>query len=312
MDTLFLGSILFNLINSFVWLLVPVCLIIQVFSIKLYRIIDERKTDVILRKLNNNVISANLVYYNSEFKPHSLFFSWYCIGNIYLTEINRRMITEIYIITTKEYIDNLMKDPQDEIVPITGKINNSKKITIYNRRGNFFHLSYEESSFSFNKNIMSNQNTIVHAIIKFYRDNNYCTSFISGAPGSGKTTIAYFLAKELNGCICKTFNPTDPGDEIIELIRTANPTPDKPLIVLLDEIDIMINKIHDNKIDTHKHVPVPVRSKTDFNRFLDDVEIHCKNTIFILTSNLSKDVIEANTNDKSYLRNGRVNCYFTF
>ena len=307
MDTLFIGSILFNIINSFVWLLVPICLIIQVFGIKLYRIIDERKTDVILRKLK--VISANSVYYNSEFKPHSLFFSWYCIGNIYLTEINRRMITEIYIITTKEYIDNLMKDPQDEIISLKG--DSSKKITIYNRRGNFYHLSYEESSFSFNKNIMPNQNTIVHAIIKFYRDYNYCTSFISGAPGSGKTTIAYFLAKELNGCICKTFNPTDPGDEIIELIRTVNPTPDKPLIVLLDEIDIMISKIHDNKIDTHKNVPVPVRSKTDFNRFLDDIEIHCKNTIFILTSNLSKDVIDANTNDKSYLRDGRVNRYFT-
>ena len=309
MDTLFIGSILFNIINSFVWLLVPVCLIIQVFGIKLYRIIDERKTDVILRKLK--VISANSVYYNSEFKPHSLFFSWYCIGNIYLTEINRRMITEIYIITTKECIDNLIKDPQDEIISLKGDISNSKKITIYNRRGSFYHLSYEESSFSFNKNIQANQNAIVHAIIKFYRDYNYCTSFISGAPGSGKTTIAYFLAKELNGCICKTFNPTDPGDEIIELIRTVNPTPDKPLIVLLDEIDIMISKIHDNKIDTHKNVPVPVRSKTDFNRFLDDIEIHCKNTIFILTSNMSKDVIEANTNDKSYLRDGRVNRYFT-
>lgn len=47
MDTLFIGSIIFNLINSFVWLLIPVCLIIQVFGIKLYRIIDERKTDMI-------------------------------------------------------------------------------------------------------------------------------------------------------------------------------------------------------------------------------------------------------------------------
>jgi len=306
MDTLFVGSILFNLINSFVWLLVPVCLIIQVFGIKLYRIIDERKTDMILRKLK--VISANTVYYNSEFKPHSLFFSWYCIGNIYLTEINRRMITEIYIITTKEYIDNLMKDHQDEIISLKG---DNTKITIYIREGTFYYLSYNKWSIPFNKNIKENQNTIVHAIIKFYRDNNYCTSFISGAPGSGKTTIAYFLAKELNGCICKTFNPTDPGDQIIQLIRTVNPTPDKPLIVLLDEIDIMIDKIHNNKIDTHKNIPVPVRSKTDFNGFLDDVEIHCKNTIFILTSNLSKDVIEANTNDKSYLRDGRVNRYFS-
>ena len=71
------------------------------------------------------------------------------------------------------------------------------------------------------------------------------------------------------------------------------------------------NKKANNKIDTHKHIPVPVRSKTDFNRFLDDVEIHYKNVIFILTSNSSLKEIETNTKDNSYLREGRVHLYFT-
>lgn len=310
MDTFFLGSIFFAVVNSFVWLLIPICFIIQVFGIRLYKIIDQRKVDVILRKLKNNIISSNYVYCNSEFKPHGIFISWYCIGNIELNEIN----SQVSIITTQEFIDNLIKDSQNEIIPKFGEIENEvnkKEITVYNRQGYFGNLNYEESTFFLNKKSKPNQNLIVHSIIKYYKDNNYCTSFITGVPGSGKTTIAYLLAKELNGSICKTFNPTDAGDHILNLIRRSNPTSENPLIVLLDEIDIMINNIHNNKIDTHKHVPVPVRSKTDFNRFLDDIEIHCKNVILILTSNSSLKDIEMNTKDNSYLREGRVHLYFT-
>jgi hypothetical protein len=310
MDTFFLGSIFFAVVNSFVWLLIPICFIIQVFGIRFYKIIDQRKADVILRKLKNNIISSNYVYYNSEFKHHGIFISWYCVGNIQLNG----EIFEICIITTQEYIDNLIKDSHNEIIPKFGEIvieENKKEITIYNRQGYFGNLHYEESTFFLNKKSKTNQNLIVHSIIKYYKDNNYCTSFINGIPGSGKTTIAYLLAKELNGSMCKTFNPTDAGDHIQNLIRRVNPTSENPLIVLLDEIDIMINNIHNNKINTHKHTPVPVRSKTDFNRFLDDVEIHYKNVIFILTSNTSLKDIEMNTKDSSYLREGRVHLYFT-
>ena len=310
MDTFFLGSIFFAVVNSFVWLLIPICFIIQVFGIRFYKIIDQRKVDVILRKLKNNIISSNYAYYNSEFKHHGIFISWYSVGNIQLNGD----IFEICIITTQEYIDNLIKDSHNEIIPKFGEIKieeNKKEITIYNRQGYFGNLHYEESTFFLNKKSKPNQNLIVHSIIKYYKDKNYCTSFINGVPGSGKTTIAYLLAKELNGSMCKTFNPTDAGDHIQNLIRRVNPTSENPLIVLLDEIDIMINNIHNNKINTHKHTPVPVRSKTDFNRFLDDVEIHYKNVIFILTSNTSLKDIEMNTKDSSYLREGRVHLYFT-
>ena len=29
-----------------------------------------------------------------------------------------------------------------------------------------------------------------------------------------KTFLSYLLANSLNGTLCKTFNPTDPGDEL--------------------------------------------------------------------------------------------------
>ena len=84
MDTLFLGGIFVTIVNSFVWLLIPICFIIQVFGIRLYKIIDQRKADVILRKLKNNIISSNYIYSNSEFKPNGIFISWYSIGNIWI------------------------------------------------------------------------------------------------------------------------------------------------------------------------------------------------------------------------------------
>ena len=38
----------------------------------------------------------------------------------------------------------------------------------------------------------------------------------------------------------------------------------KPLIILMDEINITIRKIHNQTIDPHKDIPIPVFDKTSF------------------------------------------------
>ena len=47
--------------------------------------------------------------------------------------------------------------------------------------------------------------------------------FINGKPGTGKSMISILLAKHFNGPLIKTFNPTDPGDEINKLYSEINP-----------------------------------------------------------------------------------------
>ena len=153
-----------------------------------------------------------------------------------------------------------------------------------------------------------NQHLIIDSVKSFYNKKKFANIFIQGEPGCGKTTITMFLAKELNGCICKTFKPFEPGDTLIKLVDKVNPTFEKPLIILFDEINILIRKIHDLKIERHKDIPISVYDKTSFNTFLEDMKQNL-NIILVMTSNESRDQIDML--DKSYLREGRVNMYFS-
>ena len=306
---LILGSIIGSI--GIIWSL-PFILL-QVFGIGTHVINDERKADVILRKLNGKVTSSLIRYQYGEFKPNGFFFSRQYIGVIFEKQEDRRVVNVLYILTTKKILEGLMKDSNDE--DDIENTNDAKieivvdtTIKMYNRTGNFWHLGYEPADISFSENARPDQSIIVNSIIKFYNEKQHCTSFISGQPGSGKTTIAYLLAKELNGSVCDSFKPTDPSDTIAELVKRVRPTKKNPLIILLDEIDVIIHKCHNNLITQHKISPIPVLDKTSINTFFDNTQ-RIKNVIMILTSNKSKDTIDTETGDNSYLRDRRVNIY---
>jgi hypothetical protein len=288
-------------------------ILLQFFGIKAHVINDERKSDVILRKLNGKVTSSLTRYQYGEFKPNGFFFSRQYIGIIFEKLEDRKVVNILHILTTKKILDGLMKDSNDD--DDKNDKNDDKievvvdtTIKMYNRTGNFWHLGYEPADISFSDNPRPDQNSIVDSIKNFYDKKQHCTCFISGKPGSGKTTIAYLLAKELNGSVCDSFKPTDPSDTIGELVKRVRPSKKNPLIVLLDEIDVMIWKCHKNLINQHKLSPIPVLDKTSINTFFDNTQ-RIKNVIMILTSNKSKDEIDTETGDCSYLREGRVNVY---
>jgi hypothetical protein len=307
---LILGSVLGSI--GVIWSL-PFILL-QVFGIGTHVINDERKADVILRKMNGKVISSLTRFQYGESKPNGFFFSRQYIGIIFEKQEDRKVVNVLYILTTQKILDGLMKDSNDDDDKSV-KDNDDKievvvdsTIKMYNRTGNFWHLGYEPADISFTENARPDQSTIVNSIIKCFNEKKHCTSFISGQPGSGKTTIAYLLAKELNGSVCDSFKPTDPSDTISELVKRVRPSKQNPLIILLDEIDIMIWKCHKNLIVQHKLSPIPVLDKTSINTFFDNTQ-RIKNVIMILTSNKSKGAIDEETGDSSYLREGRVNVY---
>ncbi len=49
------------------------------------------------------------------------------------------------------------------------------------------------------------------------------------------------LARILNATYCKSYNPTESGDMLNTLYLSANPTRNQPLIVVLEEFDIMMH-----------------------------------------------------------------------
>jgi hypothetical protein len=106
-----------------------------------------------------------------------------------------------------------------------------------------------------------------------------------------------------------TFNPTQPGDKFNTIYIKSSPKKDKPLIVILEEADILLSNIHSNSIEIHRDIPIQITNKIQWNMFFDrfDRQLY-PHVIFIMTSNKSISYFEEL--DSSYMRTGRVNCKF--
>jgi len=139
------------------------------------------------------------------------------------------------------------------------KYKKKSKIKFYERQGNFFWLTYNNRDINVEKYIArENQKKVISNLKKEYKKSSNVVSVIHGDPGSGKSMIPILLAKELNGYLCDSYNPTEPGDDIAIIYNTIMPTVEKPLILVLEEFDIIIHRIHNNLIQAHKHIPIQI------------------------------------------------------
>ena len=277
-------------------------ILLKLTNINLVVIKDDKKINKIMKNISNSVWNSLDNYEYGELKKGGFFFSRKFIGFIHnkTKDDSKEDKLEIYMLVSKKTLNMLLDNDNEEGIKCIDSHND-----LYERSGNYFHLYYDKRKIEVSKLIPThNQRKIIDDILDYYRQHKNCVSFVYGVPGSGKTTLAYLIAKELRGCICKTFKPFEPGDTLSKLVDRVSPTDQYPLIILLDEIDIILSKIHYCSIDRHKHIPISVYDKTTFNTFLDDMKYN-KNIIILMTSNRQKEEIDAL--DKSYLRNGRVN-----
>lgn len=153
------------------------------------------------------------------------------------------------------------------------------------------------------------QNTLFRDIMNFYKENNFCKVFLNGEPGKGKTFFAYLMAQRLNCYLTDQYNPTDPGSSLNALYHRAKKvSPNKPLIIVLDEVDVLLNKIHNKELSHHKHYKSEIYDKTSWNQFHDKISYGLyPYLIIIMISNKNKKYIE--DMDSAYLRKGRTNLF---
>ena len=92
----------------------------------------------------------------------------------------------------------------------------------------------------------------------------------------------------------------------------TTPSNDCPLIILLDEVDIMVTKLHNGEIKLpHAPIPIEFKNKTEWDKFFDKFNQGIrKNVIIIMTSN--KKLSYFDEMDSSYMRDGRIDIKYEF
>ena len=165
----------------------------------------------------------------------------------------------------------------------------------------------------------ADQQNISTKIIEDFNERGYNVSLISGKPGIGKSMIPYFVARYLlNNEKCEnitdvafidSFCPIQPGDGFYSLYTKTSPTENRPLIVVMEEIDIIISNIHTDNVPIHKYILIELANKTQWSQFFDKFAIRrFPHVIFIMTTN--KPLSYFNELDTSYMRQNRVNTIF--
>ena len=264
---------------------------------------DKEKSQQIIKMLSKDVFAWCTKIVNSKEIKSGFFIGKKCIG--YIDNMGYDD-PKIHIITYFEYYKQITEHKHEFISPIAHSIETKKetnKIDILVRTGiykNFFYRTYKLDLTHLIP--IGEQIPIIDQIINLYQEKGRATVFIEGVSHAGKSSIGYLVAKKLGGKYCHSFNPTDPGDQLSMLVLDAD-MDDTPLIIVLEEVDILLQNIHNQTVLHNKEIPTLVRNKTTWTSFLDDMFIYRK-VILIMTSNTSKSEIDKL--DISYLRQGRV------
>lgn len=151
------------------------------------------------------------------------------------------------------------------------------------------------------------QDILMDRIIEEYNKSNtfVCRTLIHGEPGLGKSMIGKLLAKRLDTSLCFDFNLLLPGARLMELYRQVEPDKDNPLIIQIDEFDILVTNIHNQEnIRTINWAPNKVHDKSSYNTFFSEHVPCFPYVIYILTSNRPIEYFDSL--DKSYVGSNRI------
>ena len=281
-----------------------IILLLKFFNINMYNVLKKDKINMIKNKLKDYTCTG----YSDENSPYGIIITkkYHIRLIIYIPDIfSRNMI----LFTTQEIMNELLINTEKKTIHKINPIieeDKSKSIEYWHRIGDYTYFDYIKRKMYINEyEFNDQQDQIYQNIMKIYNEKNNVKCFIYGKVNSGKSILSYLMARKLSCSICDTFNPSEPSDSFSNLYYCINPTSKNPLIVLLDEVDILLTNIHNEKISLHKNNTTQIYNKTTWNNFLDKIDYGLyPNVILILCSNTS--IQQINKMDESYLRKGRI------
>jgi hypothetical protein len=287
---------------SFTIIWSSVFLIVAIFGLRLQKVGGNK-----LRSFSSKVTIASV--WTEEDTPDQWILGKWFIGYIYTQSSGQHGGEQktLYLFTSykwyKQAIHGLTDSPENE---------KPKMITLYDRVGPFWHFKWEQMTVKPpNWTPYPAQINAIDKILEEFKERGSATGLLCGPPGSGKSNIPLLLARKIletkkHVSFVDTFNPTDPNDSFSGMYTRISPTEDKPLIVVLEEVDGIVFAMHRNEIKRHEHLHIQITCKGDWNKWLDRFDRgYYKHVILLMTSNKSLDWF--NELDGSYFRDGRVN-----
>ena len=182
------------------------------------------------------------------------------------------------------------------------------RISVVERTGSYTSVWFRKRQREAKEVPRGMQGYVVRSIIEDYTKRRHTVAHIYGGPGTGKSMIGILVANEFTSYFCNTLKLWQPGDSLATIISEVEPTPQKPLVIVFDEFDMVLEKIHVG-IPPHKNIPIAVSDKPSWNHLLDSIQRGMyPNIILILTSNRAPEYIHSL--DPSYIRKGRVDLTF--
>lgn len=254
-------------------------------------------------------IKYSSIWNNDE--PDGWVVGYWFLGYMHIVPGDRGDTKTLWLLCSKSFHDTtVLQKEATENTQIT-------KITYWTREGCFWRLQYNSRMYKTpTKVVTDKQASAIETIMDVYRSKNYATCLLYGPPGGKKSWTALFLCAELlktkKGVhLCDTHAPYEHGDNFDSFYNKINPTEDFPLVLVFEEVDGIIMKLHNGLITQGQHNPVQIKNKTDWNSFLDkfDKEMY-PNVILLMTSN--KTCSWFDELDSSYFRAGRVDLKIEF
>ena len=280
-----------------------VFILTYLFNVKLYKYKNTEKVNHIC----NNVTSDFAASYDENDTPTGLVLERRAGWPRYICYIESNYAdTIIYVLSNEETRRRLVSAVELQVpLPPPPPPTDDAHITYYHRAGQYAYFSYQSRRLRIAQVPGVSQQCVLSSIVSAYQARPYLSCYVHGPTGTGKTMLCYLVCKHFNGSFCDTFNPSDPGDTFENVYSRVRPTPAKPLVVLLDEVDGIIDKVHAGRVHPHKKCPTPVNDKCTWSLFFDRIDRGLfPYVVIMLCSNRAKTTIDAM--DPAYLRPGRM------